>query len=138
MSGAVDEHDSGMSRLRTSVALIRSFHLLRMTIMLNIRSKSLLILASLASIACAQEGMPNSSNRVDGMWGFQTPIHYNILPRPATRSNEGHPNTFVAPITNIESKPIQPYAYGWFGTKKSPQWSRQFGYQKAYTQWTLR
>ncbi len=32
----------------------------------------------------------------------------------------------------------QTYAYGWFGSKPSPQWSRHFGANRRYTQWSLK
>jgi len=75
---------------------------------------------------------------VDSMWGYRAPIAYQILPRPMTHFSKGQPHSAVAPANPIESKPMQPYAYGWFGTQYSPQWHRQFGQQSAYTQWTLR
>ncbi len=34
--------------------------------------------------------------------------------------------------------PKVPYAYGWFGTDPSANWTRHFGHQKAYTQWSRR
>jgi len=75
---------------------------------------------------------------VDSMWGYRAPMAYQILPRPTSHFSKGQPHSTVAPANSIESKPTQPYAYGWFGTKYSPQWHRQFGHQSAYTQWTLR
>lgn len=38
----------------------------------------------------------------------------------------------------IEAKPIEPYAYGWFGAQPNPTWSRQFGYGRRHTQWSLK
>ena len=75
---------------------------------------------------------------VDSMWGYRAPMAYEILPRPTSHFRKGQPHSVVSPANPIESKPAQPYAYGWFGTKYSPQWYRQFGHQSAYTQWTLR
>jgi len=76
--------------------------------------------------------------QVDAMWGYRTPATYFILPRPASHRHKNQPNTYQTPVNPVESKPIEPYAYGWFGTKYSPQWHRQFGHQKDYTQWTLK
>ena len=106
--------------------------------MRKILSIFLLVSACIAPCGFGQDGARDSSSAIDGMWGFQTPSQYKILPRPVTHSNKGQPHTNLPAANNIESKPMQPYAYGWFGTKSSPQWSRQFGHQKAYTQWTLR
>ena len=106
--------------------------------MRTIRSMILIICVLYAPSTFGQENARNLSSNTDGMWGFQTPSPYKILPRTVTHSNKGQPNTSLPVASNIESKPMQPYAYGWFGTKSSPQWSRQFGHQKAYTQWTLR
>ena len=97
-----------------------------------------LLLGCSVSIAYAQDSGLESHRMVDGLWGFQTPTSYKILPRPATHSNKNQPHTNVFSANTTHSQPIQPYAYGWFGTKPSPQWSRQFGYQKAYTQWTFK
>jgi hypothetical protein len=98
----------------------------------------LILVFSSPTIALAQESPQDAQNAVDGMWGYRAPIPYTIIPRPKTHFNKDEPNTAVPAKNNIQSKPTQPYAYGWFGTKPSPQWSRQFGYQRAYTQWTLR
>jgi len=75
---------------------------------------------------------------VDSMWGYRAPMAYQILPRPTSHSSKRQPHSAVSPANPVESKSAQPYAYGWFGTKYSPQWHRQFGHQSAYTQWTLR
>jgi hypothetical protein len=103
---------------------------------------SLALALGLATHAYGQDESlkPSSTNvvNVDGMWGFQSAATYKVLPRPKSHSNKGQPNTYVAPRNPIESKPMQPYAYGWFGTKPSPHWHRQFGAQAEYTQWTLR
>ena len=90
------------------------------------------------SEAIGQDTVAAPPQNLDGMWGFQAPAQYTILPRPATHTNKGLSNISTPPVANIQSRPTQPYAYGWFGTKPSPQWSRQFGHQKAYTQWTLK
>jgi hypothetical protein len=38
----------------------------------------------------------------------------------------------------IQAKVPQPYAYGWFGGVNNQKWTRQFGYGRRYTQWTLK
>ncbi|MEQ1829060.1 MAG: hypothetical protein ABL921_24065 [Pirellula sp.] len=75
---------------------------------------------------------------IDGMWGYSAPTNYKILPRPATHANKKDQHTYAASPSAIESRPVQPYAYGWFGTKPSPQWYRSFGNRKTHTQWTLK
>jgi hypothetical protein len=92
---------------------------------------------SFAGVVTAQDGLVQGGTSVDAMWGHPAPS-YLILPRPLTHANKGQPHTYVAPKNPIESKPASPYAYGWFGTKPSPHWHRQFGSQNAYTQWTLK
>ena len=82
--------------------------------------------------------MGTNSLQVDAMWGYKAPASYLILPRPANHFNTAQTHSYAQPRNPVESKPIQPYAYGWFGTKYSPQWNRQFGHQSAYTQWTLK
>ena len=38
----------------------------------------------------------------------------------------------------VEVVTPEPYAYGWFGAKQNPTWSRQFGYGRRHTQWSLK
>ena len=97
-----------------------------------------IVFVGASSFGYAQEGGTESPRMLDGVWGSQAPAAYKILPRPATHHNRNQPHTNTPTTNTIHSQPVHPYAYGWFGTKPSPQWSRQFGYQKSYTQWTLR
>jgi len=99
---------------------------------------SLIIVGGRASLLTAQENERFPQTSQDAMWGYRSPALYRIIPRPATHANKDESNTATVQPVVIESKPAAPYAYGWFGTKPSPQWYRQFGHQKAYTQWTLR
>ena len=75
---------------------------------------------------------------VDAMWGYKAPASYQILRRPTSHDAIASLHAHGRSKSTVETKPVHPYAYGWFGTQYSPQWSRQFGYQKAYTQWTLK
>jgi hypothetical protein len=61
---------------------------------------------------------------------------YRIL----QRTDSGHfAETLPEPSKPlILAKPPQPYAYGWFGSKPSVHWHRQFGNRRSYTQWTLK
>jgi hypothetical protein len=67
---------------------------------------------------------------------------YRILPRPLPEHIGKHLpySTTNQPSTgsNYESRPTEPYSYGWFGSESSPQWSRHFGYSRRYTQWSLK
>ena len=92
----------------------------------------------LCPICLGQELTQESQAAVDGMWGYRAPIQYTTLPRPPNHLNKDDPNTAVLAGNSIQSRPTQPYAYGWFGTRPAPQWSRQFGYQKAFTQWSFK
>ena len=92
----------------------------------------------LAPVALGHDGHIRRPSQNDAMWGHQIPVNYKILPRPETKLHQEPTHLYVAPPAMIESKPVEPYAYGWFGAKSSPHWYRQFGHQKAYTQWTLR
>ncbi len=66
----------------------------------------------------------------------QGPVEYHVLPRAVKpHSSEYAP---ASPKPQIMSKPIQPYAYGWFGAKPQMHWHRQFGTRRSYTQWTLK
>jgi hypothetical protein len=66
----------------------------------------------------------------------QRPVEYRLLPRAVKPHSSEYAPASAAP--NIVSKPIQPYAYGWFGAKTQMHWHRQFGTRRAYTQWTLK
>jgi hypothetical protein len=59
----------------------------------------------------------------------ETPPPYLILSRPhATILRSPH-----SPAVKVEA---QPYPYGYFGAHRAPQWQRQFGYYRRYTQWS--
>ncbi len=63
---------------------------------------------------------------------------YRIVPRPLPEHIGKHlpystTNQPSAPA-QLESRATGPYAYGWFGTKPSPEWSRHFGFSRRYTQ----
>jgi len=80
-----------------------------------------------------------SNAGADAMWGFATPpvsppTPYQVLARPShhdLKSSTKNKN-------KIETRPAQPYAYGWFGTQPSQHWERSFGTRNSYTQWTLK
>jgi hypothetical protein len=67
---------------------------------------------------------------------------YRIIPRPLPKHMGKHlpystTNQPTAP-SQLDSIPTQPYAYGWFGPRPTPSWSRHFGYGRRYTQWSLK
>lgn len=77
----------------------------------------------------------------DGMMP-NTAHTYRIVPRPLPEHVGKHlpysTTNQPAPSANLESRSTGPYAYGWFGAKPSPDWSRHFGYSRRYTQWSLK
>jgi len=96
------------------------------------------IVLMLSSCLSAQENRTDPSNANDGIWGYRTPTSYTILTRPPKRFEKDSKHTTLSHPSTLQSKAVQPYAYGWFGTQPTPHWYRQFGTQQAYTQWTLR
>jgi hypothetical protein len=61
---------------------------------------------------------------------------YRILKQPdSKRTAESVPQPAKSLIV---AKPVQPYSYGWFGSKSSMHWHRQFGNRRVHTQWTLK
>jgi len=67
--------------------------------------------------------------------GWDVPPHrYLVLHGPANTSHR-QKNQVRAPV--LEKRPVDPYAYGWFGTKMNRHPHRSFGYQQAYTQWSF-
>jgi hypothetical protein len=80
----------------------------------------------------------------DALWGVVTANSptYRIVPRPLPEHTGKHLpySTTLQPSEKpiYESRPTTPYAYGWFGPRPSPHWSRHFGYQQRYTQWSLK
>jgi hypothetical protein len=88
----------------------------------------------------AQDGQMHGAS-TDAMWGYKAPATYRVLPAPPKshallRTHNKH--TAPAPAVQLQSRPTDAYAYGWFGAQPTPHWSRQFGNRNAYTQWTLR
>ncbi len=49
-------------------------------------------------------------------------------------------NSAKSPYDHLPMEVVtpQPYAYGWFGATSTAKWSRQFGYGRRYTQWSLK
>jgi len=82
---------------------------------------------------------PHSGTSMDGMWGYRAPATYHVIPSPPKHHHSLNPTSAQsAPAAKLQSRQIDPYAYGWFGAQPSPHWSRQFGNRNAYTQWTLK
>ncbi|WP_145077376.1 hypothetical protein [Aureliella helgolandensis] len=73
-------------------------------------------------------------------WGH---AHQQAVPLPLPRMAP-----YAVLATPLSDEPLQrpyrplpatpPYAYGWFGSNPSPQWSRHFGVSHSHTQWTLK
>lgn len=74
------------------------------------------------------------------------------LPQAAPHAAQ-HPSylTLQTPTANVPHHPTygyspgyaygintHAYSYGWFGVKPKPQWSRHFGVNRNYTQWSSR
>ncbi len=81
---------------------------------------------------------PQSPQVVSGVseaiWlGKSSPTVYRVLPRPTL---EGPVPS--SPTPTLVARPMEPYAYGWFGAKPAPSWQRSFGINRSYTQWTLK
>lgn len=70
---------------------------------------------------------------LEAMWGT-SPLHYEVLRRPANKLGDPKPRTNAPQVV----RPVQPYAYGWFGATPNKHWYRQFGHQSSYTQYSLR
>jgi hypothetical protein len=69
----------------------------------------------------------------------QTPVgsrEYRILQQTDARHPPENMPQVAKPL--VVAKPVQPYAYGWFGAKPSMHWHRQFGNRRTHTQWTLK
>lgn len=77
---------------------------------------------------------PPSPSRYDGVWSPKSSVSaYRVLPRP---TNVG--TLPATPPSPQRVRPMTPYAYGFFGPKETPNWSRSFGHRQSYTQWTLK
>lgn len=63
------------------------------------------------------------------------PQKYLVLDRSVNSHLGAKEKRDQAPL--IERRPVEPYAYGWFGTKMNRHPHRSFGYQQAYTQWSF-
>ena len=87
---------------------------------------------------CFLAGMISGALTFSMAWAQSTgkPHEYRTLQSPdAKHSRENVP---LPPKPLMVSKPVQPYAYGWFGSKPSMHWHRQFGNRRIHTQWTLK
>lgn len=64
-------------------------------------------------------------------------LSHDELKRQAHRDKFGPP---VATIPKAAVSPVwrQPYAYGYFGAQPARHWQRHFGWNRSYTQWTLK
>jgi len=60
---------------------------------------------------------------------------YLVLGRSANNHLSSKLQRDQAPV--IERRPVESYAYGWFGAKMNRHPHRSFGYQQAYTQWAF-
>ena len=67
-------------------------------------------------------------------WDFQ-PHQYLVLDRQGTKGVSHRSKPDNAPI--LQPRPVEPYAYGWFGAKMNRHPHRSFGFQHAYTQWAF-
>jgi hypothetical protein len=103
----------------------------------TLASICLSILCGSLAIAADDSTMSHSS---DGMWGYRAPANYLNLPRPPKHSVFGkqQEQPIPSPLPIIQSRPTEPYAYGWFGTQSQQHWYRDFGTRHTHTQWTLR
>lgn len=63
------------------------------------------------------------------------PQKYLVLDRSVNSHLGTKEKRDQAPV--IERRPVEPYAYGWFGAKMNRHPHRSFGYQQAYTQWSF-
>ncbi|MFO0923331.1 MAG: hypothetical protein U0905_12670 [Pirellulales bacterium] len=90
------------------------------------------IVVGFASLTMGQAPLHSQESGTDSSWLRSTsPAAYKILPRPTH-----HATVPATQQPTLRVRPMQPYAYGWFGTEASPDWSRHFGVKSAYTQWT--
>jgi hypothetical protein len=72
---------------------------------------------------------------VDAMWNYaiERP-QYRILPRV-----DHHGKSVPAsPKPVMIGRPIQPYAYGWFGVPSTPTWYRHYSSPRAFARRSLR
>lgn len=67
-------------------------------------------------------------------WDSQ-PHQYLVLDKQAGKGWAHKSKPANPPV--IERRPVEPYAYGWFGAKMNRHPQRSFGYQHAYTQWAF-
>lgn len=101
-------------------------------------------LAGLLFLAITLAPRSDSLLALDALWlsDAATSPTYRILPRPLPE-HQGKQlpySTTRQPMEKAiyESRATESYAYGWFGPRASPQWSRHFGYHQSYTQWSLK
>ncbi|XZE55183.1 hypothetical protein SH139x_001183 [Planctomycetaceae bacterium SH139] len=82
------------------------------------------------------------------IWGLPPQSPHRLIQSPPllsaeekkARSHRGKLTPAVATIDRAAVQNVwrQPYAYGYFGAQPNRHWQRHFGWNQAYTQWTLK
>ncbi|MDZ4850879.1 MAG: hypothetical protein SGI77_16455 [Pirellulaceae bacterium] len=133
MTLTINETDSSVQHLYTTIPMRIHFG--------NLAGYSMfaVVIAAVPLLAASSNAQEN-----DPLWTNVTAsaTMYQILPRPVGKHEGKHlPYSTTQQPTEkpyYESHSIQPYSYGWFGPRSTPQWSRHFGYHQGYTQWSLK
>ena len=82
------------------------------------------------------------------LWGLPPQSPHRVIRSPQILSHEelkqqAHRGKLTPPVATIDRAAVekvwrQPYAYGYFGTQPQRHWQRHFGWNRSYTQWTLK
>jgi len=69
-----------------------------------------------------------------GTWDAK-PNQYLVLQRKYGHQNKETALPVLPPV--LHQRPVQPYAYGWFGATMNRHPKRSFGFHKNHTQWSF-
>ncbi len=87
-------------------------------------------------LVAAKSGHSSSPRPVfqAGTWDAK-PNQYLVLQRKYGHQNQETALPILPPV--LHQRPVQPYAYGWFGADMNRHPKRSFGFHKNHTQWSF-
>ena len=98
------------------------------------------MLLAIGSSSRLEGGEPRSAAVDSALWGLP-PVEYRVLGRSSQPGAwHGHHEVATAPVPPpiLSPRPVQPYAYGWFGASSHPHFHRHFVIRSVYTQWKIK
>ena len=95
------------------------------------------LIATISSVSIAAESLARELGYKSSWVSAPnaSPVGYKVIAGPRAAAVQKERLLYEQPTIELPTR--QPYAYGWFGTQTSPQWTRSFGSARRYTQWSI-